>query len=143
MQNERDRNSNSIRTRCQTPGRSWRLASQSDEGYGIAVDGDGNAYITGQTTSTDFPTANALQLTYGGGSLNAFVMQLSADGTRLIYSSYLGGSGRDAGNGIAVDAAGNAYVTGQGSSKDFPTANAFQPANRGGGADAFVTKISP
>jgi hypothetical protein len=117
--------------------------SGNDEGHGIAGDGAGNAYITGQTSSTDFPTANAFQPTYGGGSLNAFVTQFSADGASLVYSSYLGGSGRDAGNGIAVDAAGNAYVTGQGSSRDFPTANAFQPTNGEGGADAFVAKISP
>jgi hypothetical protein len=71
-----------------------------------------------------------------------FVTKFSADGASLVYSTYLGGSGFELGLRIAVDAAGNAYVTGQ-ASPDFPTANAFQPTSGGGGADAFVTKISP
>jgi hypothetical protein len=118
--------------------------SYFDYGYGIAVDTAGNAYVTGNTGSPDFPTVNALQPTLGGsGALNAFVAKLSADGSALVYSTYLGGSGTDSGNGIAVDAAGNAYVAGQTSSSDFPTANPLQPTLRSvSGYDAFLAELS-
>ena len=87
--------------------------SGSDEGQGIAVDAAGNAYVTGLTQSTDFPTTpGAFQTTYGGGEFDAFVTKLNPTGTALVYSTYLGGSGYDYGRGIAVDTAGNAYVTG-------------------------------
>jgi beta-propeller repeat-containing protein len=110
---------------------------------GIAVDASGNAYVTGNTPSTDFPTANALQSTLGAGAVNnAFVTKLNANGSALVYSTYLGGSVSDGGNGIAVDSSGNANVTGATSSPNFPTANALQPTF-GGGGDAFVTKINP
>jgi hypothetical protein len=115
---------------------------EGDYGYSIAVDESGSAYITGLTFSIDFPTANPFQPTKGGSSANynAFVTKLSADGASLVYSTYLGGSGGDSGNGIAVDPAGNPYITGGTRSTDFPTANAFQPSNKG--ANAFVTKLS-
>ena len=80
-------------------------------GYGIAVDSSGNAYVTGSTCSTDFPTMNPLQPANGGGD-DAFVTKLNPTGSALVYSTYLGGSGSDVGNGIAVDSSGNAYVTG-------------------------------
>jgi hypothetical protein len=115
--------------------------SGDDGGSGIAVDGAGNAYVTGATTSTNFPTANPLQPTYGGGYFDAFVAKLSASGSALAYSTYLGGSSWDEGNGIAVDGSGNAYVTGTTASTNFPTANPLQPT-KGGGADAFVAKIT-
>ena len=89
--------------------------SGDDGGLGIAVDQAGNAYVTGlPTPGSGFPgTAGSLiQSTYGGGTDDAFVTKLNAAGTALVYSTYLGGSGDDDGNGIAVDAAGNAYVTG-------------------------------
>ncbi len=112
--------------------------SEQDTGYDIAVDGAGNAYLTGLTYSTDFPTRQALQPD-GGGSDDVFVAKLSADGAALVYSTYLGGS---VGSGIAVDGAGNAYVTGAvGWYDDFPTRNALQPAS-GGETDAFVAKLS-
>jgi len=114
--------------------------SGEDYGYGIAVDADGSAYVTGQTTSTDFPTVNPLQAANGGGVSDAFVSKLDATGSALLYSTYLGGSGRDGGSGIAVDADGSAYVTGQTTSTDFPTVNPLQAAS-GGGADAFVSKL--
>ena len=118
----------------------------SDQDYGneIAVDSSGNAYVTGFSTSFDFPTANAFQARYGGGRADAFVTKLSADGSALFYSTYLGGSGDDVGQGIAVDSSGNAYVTGLATSFDFPTANAFQPAHAadGGLKDAFVAKFN-
>ncbi len=122
--------------------------SFNENGLGIAVDSAGNAYVTGFTTSnnflpgnTNFPTANALQPDNGGGA-DAFVSKLNASGTMLLYSTYLGGSGNDGGSGIAVDSAGNAYVTGTTNSTNFPTANALQPAFGGGGDDAFVSKLN-
>jgi hypothetical protein len=91
-----------------------------DTGRGIAVDSDGNAYVTGETYySTNFPTASPLQSTHGG-LWDAYVAKLAPDGSDLVYSTFLGGSGWDWGNGITVDADGNAYVTGETSSTDFP-----------------------
>ena len=124
--------------------------SDNDQASKIAVDSLGNAYVTGNTSSTDFPTtAGALQTANAGGSAfggDAFVTKLNASGTGLLYSTYLGGSGDELGSGIAVDSLGNAYVTGNTSSTDFPTtAGALQTANAGGsafGGDAFVTKLN-
>jgi len=97
-------------------------------GTGIALDGGANAYVTGTTSSSDFPTTpGALQSKLGGGS-DAFATKISSDGRILFYSTYLGGSGTDEGGGIAVDPAGNAYVTGTTASGNFPTLNPF-PAN--------------
>ncbi len=117
--------------------------SGGDYGRGIAVDPTtGDAFITGQTTSTNFPTANPLQRTYGGGSGDAFVTRLNAAGSALVFSTYLGGSIRDEGRDIAVDpASGDALVTGGTSSSNFPTANPLQAVNRGG-YDVFVTRLS-
>src|SRR5438445_218920 len=114
--------------------------SISDDGYGIAVDAAGSAYVTGLAGSTDFPTASPLQAAYGGGG-DAFVSKLNAAGSTLLYSTYLGGSGYDYGYGIAVDAAGSAYVTGQTTSTDFPTVNPLQAASGGGVSDAVVSKL--
>ncbi len=116
--------------------------SGDDFAEGIAVDAEGNAYVIGSTTSRDFPTANALQPNYGGGSIDAFVAKLNPDGSALVYSTYLGGSGGDQAFGVTVDAEGNAYVTGETDSRDFPTVNALQP-EFGGFIDAFVAKLSP
>jgi hypothetical protein len=124
------------------------------EGKGIAVDGLGNAYITGETnsTSTNFTSPGAFQTTFGGGTFDAFIAKfdtkLSGAASR-IYSTYLGGSNQDFGGNavargskaIAIDVAGNAYVTGQTQSTNFPLANAFQAANAGG-VDAFLTKLN-
>jgi len=115
--------------------------SGSDHGYGIAVDGSGNAYVTGQTFSSDFPTQNPYQGTFAGGGWDAFITKLSSSGNTLTYSTYLGGSSRDEGNGIAVDGSGNAYVTGETSSSDFPMQNPYQ-GTIDGGVDAFITKLS-
>jgi hypothetical protein len=113
----------------------------TDVGNGIAVDAAGNAYVTGYTYSTDFPTAHPLQSAYGGGDADAFVVKLNAAGSALVYSTYLGGSSGELGSGIAVDAAGNAYVTGYTTSRNFPTAHPLQPAN-GGDHDAYVAKLN-
>ena len=106
----------------------------------VAVDSSGNAYLTGSTDSLDFPTRNAFQSTDAGGT-DAFVAKLDPSGA-LSYSTYLGGSFTDVGQGIAVDGSGSAYVTGSTLSIDFPTQNALQSAN-GGGYDAFITKLNP
>jgi hypothetical protein len=108
----------------------------------IAVDSLGNAYVIGNTKSTDFPTANPLQPAFPGSHYAAFVTKFHPTGSALVYSTYLGGSAGEDGSGIAVDSSGNAYVTGSTSSTNFPTVNPLQPANAGAG-DAFVTKINP
>jgi len=116
--------------------------SGTERGQGIAVDSLGNAYVTGRTSATDFPTtADAFQSTLGGNS-DAFVTKLNPAGSALLYSTYLGGIFTDFGNGIAVDAGANAYVTGVTLSTNFPTtAGAFQ-TTLGGATDAFVAKFA-
>lgn len=114
---------------------------RNDLANGIAVDAGGNAYVTGSTTSLDFNTASPFQNTYGGGDFDAFVAKLNAAGSALVYSTYLGGALGDNGNAIAVDASGNAYVTGVSSSTNFPRVNPLQNENRGGN-DAFITKLN-
>ena len=122
--------------------------SNFDSGQGIAVDGWGNAYVTGLTESSDFPLAHPLPTnSVFRGVQNAFVSKLSFDartGTlSLAYSTYLGGSNFDSGQGIAVDARGNAYVTGLTESSDFPLAHPL-PTNSvfRGVPNAFVSKLS-
>src|SRR5438876_470157 len=115
--------------------------SSFDVAVGIAVDAAGNAYVTGDTFSSNFPTtAGAFQTTLDG-FLAAFVTKLNPTGSALVYSTYLGGSAFDEGLGIAVDAAGNAYVTGDTTSTDFPTTTGAFQATAGGALDAFVPKI--
>ena len=114
----------------------------NDFAYGIAVDGAGNAYVTGATDSIDFPTASPIQASWGGFT-DAFVTKINAAGSAFVYSTYLGGSGDDSGQGIAVDGIGNAYVTGNTSSTNFPTADPLQISNNAGFLDVFVTKINP
>src|SRR5207249_1753489 len=99
----------------------------ADQGYGISVDAAGNAYVTGVSLSTNFPTtAGAFQTTFGG-PYDAFVTKLNPTGSGLVYSTYLGGNDSSQGSGIAVDASGNAYVAGFTASTNFPTtAGAFQ-----------------
>jgi Beta-propeller repeat len=121
--------------------------SSDDLGVGIAVDKDGQVYMAGGTSSSDFPTTrHAFQPAHAGGiadSSDAFVTKLNRSGTALVYSTYLGGSNSDMGNGIAVDEDGRAYVTGGTASSDFPTTRrTVQPAFAGGIFDAFVTKLN-
>ncbi|NOY88233.1 MAG: hypothetical protein GXO93_02430, partial [FCB group bacterium] len=115
--------------------------SDDDHGYSIAVDVTGAAYVTGSTSSLDFPTQNSYQSTYGGGLYNTFISKLNSIGNSMVYSTYLGASGGEEGKGIAVDASGAAYVIGYTYSSDFPTLNSYQGTYQGSG-DIFVTKLS-
>jgi len=115
--------------------------SGSDVGFGIAVDSSGSAYVTGSTTSADFPLKSALQGTFGGGTNDAFVTKINSTGSALAYSTYLGGSGDDLAKGIAVDGGGNAYITGQTNSDNFKTVTPTQ-STRKGGYDAFVSEFN-
>ena len=116
--------------------------SGADNGSGIAVDSAGNAYVTGATSSANFPTQGPVQPMFAGGRSDAFVAKINATGSALIYSTYLGGGGDDSGSGIALDTEGNAYVSGWTTSTNFPTLNALQSAYGGGDYDAFVTQIN-
>src|SRR5262249_37756787 len=115
--------------------------SGADGGRGIAVDGSGNAYVTGFTRSSNFPTTGAAFQPFGG-DLDAFVTMLNASGSALIYSTYLGGSRSDGGRGRALDGSDNAYITGFTASSDFPTTpEAFDTTYNGDPEDAIVAKI--
>lgn len=127
--------------------------SGDDYGTAIALDAAGNAYITGETGSPDFPvTPQALQRRFGPqdrGDLvrlppgDAFVVKVAPGGTRVLYGTYLGGSSPDTGIGIAVDRAGNAFVTGYTISTDFPTTPGTVQRRNGGLWDAFVASLNP
>jgi hypothetical protein len=117
--------------------------TDTDDGNGIALDLKGNAYITGDTRSMDFPIKHPLQATNHGGvnGEDAFVAKLNPTGSALIYSTYLGGSGDEVGFGIAVDKFANAHVTGLTYSTNFPTKSPIQVANAGN-IDVFVSKLN-
>ena len=125
--------------------------SDSDQAFGIALDTAGNAYVTGRTSSEDFPTVNAIQPIYSGGSLcayncsDAFVTVVSADGSKFLFSTYLGDTGFEAGNSIAVDSSGSIYVTGVTTSADFEVVDPYQSVQNAlanGGTNSFVVKIA-
>ena len=115
--------------------------SGTDSIHGVAVDDTGNAYFVGQTSSADFPIVAGAYQPALAGTANAFITKIAPDGTSLIYSTYLGGSGTDNGIAIQIDSSGFAYVTGSTTSADFPTASPYQSA-LAGTQDAFVTKLS-
>jgi uncharacterized protein (TIGR03437 family) len=115
--------------------------SANDSGSAVAIDSAGNAYIVGTTFSSDFPTVNPFQAAKGAQQ-DAFIAKINPTGTAWVYSTYLGGNNVDEGNGIAVDAAGSAYVTGYTASTNFPLQSPFRSGNQGS-VDAFVTKINP
>ena len=116
-------------------------ATQVEFGSRIAVDAGGNAYVAGATSSADFPaTAGALDTSFNG-AFDVFVTKLNAAGSALVYSTFLGGQGFDSDGGLALDAAGNAYLSGSAGSTDFPTTpGAFDTLSDG--ADAFVAKLN-
>jgi hypothetical protein len=131
---------------------SYLGGSSLEQGFGIAVDASGNAYVTGCTGSPDFPatTGSDQPNIAGGGDCgtvdgagDAFVAKVNSTGTALIYATYLGGSGGDQGLAIAADAAGNAYVTGMTASGNFPFTPGAAQTTSGGGDDLFVTKLNP
>lgn len=118
-------------------------STRSDSGSGIAIDQQGNAYLTGVTSFDDFPTRNPIQAMRGGiaGDIDGFISKLSADGSDLVYSTFLGGQNNDRATSIAVDGEGNALVTGTTFSPDFPVFDAL-PTSVAQTPDAFVTKVN-
>ncbi|MGH9454644.1 MAG: SBBP repeat-containing protein, partial [Terriglobia bacterium] len=124
--------------------------SNNDQADDVVLDSAGNIYIVGTTASGDFPKQNAEQSTCSSclsGSPDAFITEMSADGTKLIFSTFLGGSAEDDGNGIAADPSGNIYVTGRTFSADFPVpSTAYQPncsSCSTGSPDAYVAELPP
>ncbi|MBK7142433.1 MAG: SBBP repeat-containing protein [bacterium] len=113
-------------------------SSAEDKGYGIAVDADGCAYVTGNTSSAGFPVLDPYQTHQGSSDI--FVTKLNPAGDGLVFSTFIGGDSADGGNDVALDTEGNAYVTGTTYSPDFPTVNPFQTLQ--GATDAFVVKLS-
>src|SRR5262245_42912139 len=119
-----------------------------DQAFGVALGSDGSVFLTGNTASANFPTtAGSVQPGRGGG-VDAFIVKLNPSFTTVVYSTFIGGSGDDAGRAIAVDTAGNVYVTGFTNSTDFPTTvgsfQQFRPAGQAAGVtDAFVVKLNP
>jgi len=114
--------------------------SSLDRGYDIAVDTSGNAYVTGLTESTNFPTDSSISDSYAGNG-DVFVTKIDASGGSLVYSTYIGGTGYDYGSSIAVDSSGNVYISGGTGSSDFPTVAAIYENHAGGDYDAFISKI--
>ena len=116
--------------------------SNSDEGDSVAIDAGGNVYVTGLTTSTDFPTTPGAYQSSFKGYKDAFVSRLSGDLTKLLVSTYVGGSGEDAGSSLAIDAGGNVYVTGYTYSTNFPTSPGAYQTSFKGWYDAFISRLS-
>jgi len=119
---------------------SYLGGADSDKGTGIAVDGQGAAYVAGNTGSTNFPVEGAVQAKKDG-DFDAFVTKVRPDGSGIAYSTYLGGAGSDGAEAIAVDDQGHAHVTGATASSNFPSAKGFQAEKGGGFVDAFVTEV--
>jgi hypothetical protein len=124
--------------------------TDGDSALAIAVDSSGDAYLTGQTNSTNFPlTTGTYQQTNQGSAsntFNAFVTKLNSTGTAIVYSTYLGGTGNTQAAALAIDSSGDAYVAGHTFASNFPTTSgAFQTATgaASGGFTAFVTKLNP
>ncbi len=109
----------------------------------IAIDGNGSAYVTGSTRSSNFPTTPSAFDTIYDGPNDAFVVKVSPDGSTLVYATFLGGSSYDWGSGIAVDTSGVAYVAGRTESANFPTTSEAFDTTYDGFADAFVVKMAP
>ena len=118
--------------------------SSLDEIYAIALDGSGNVYVAGYTSSTDFPATSGVYQSANAGGNDGFISKLSSDLSNLIASTYFGGSNNDWIYAIALDGSGNVYVAGHTGSSDFPTTStAYQTTYKGGGADGFVSKLNP
>jgi hypothetical protein len=117
--------------------------SGDDESRAIAIAAGGNAVITGYTRSADFPTRNALQEDFGGPTHDVFVSSITADGSDLVFSTYIGGSVSDYGRGLTLDANDNIYLTGYTNSPDFPLESAIQETFAGGRGDVIILKLDP
>jgi len=118
------------------------VGNDIDSGFAIAVDPQGNAYVTGETYSTNLPVVNAVQSTGGGGvNIDAFVVKLNPTGNELLYSTYLGGTLVERAFSIKLNAAGNVYIAGETTSLDLPVKNAFQ-TQKSASFDAFVARLS-
>lgn len=128
---------------CTYLGGSSNGKAEGNEGA-IVLDSYGAIYITGSTDSEDFPvTFDAYQSFYGGGDSDAFVAKISPDGKNLAFATFLGGGDTDLGRSLALDSAGQIYVTGRTQSRDFPTFYGYQSARSGASADAYVVKLNP
>lgn len=117
-------------------------SGQPEQANAITVDSQGDAFVAGTTSSADFPMLNAYQATFNGWNSDAFVAELTPDGSRLVFSTYLGGGDLDVATGIRLDSAGNVYVVGYTASADFPAVQSVQ-ALEGGLYDAFLAKLNP
>ncbi len=126
--------------------------SGTDQARAVAADSSGNAFVTGTTTSSDFPLKGALQSTLNSTTRgNVFITELNSTGTALVFSTFLGGTAGnglgengDTGNGIALDSLGNVYVAGSTGSTDFPVSSTpFQATNKGIATSAFLSKLDP
>jgi len=117
--------------------------TNDDEVRSLAVDANGNAYVTGETSSTDFPTSSGVLDTALAGLKDAYVTKLNPTGSALVYSTYLGGAGNELGRAIKVDAAGNAYVAGETTSADFAITPGAVQGTLGGMTDGFIIKLNP
>ena len=121
---------------------SYLGGSANDEGYGIAVDPAGNAYVGGETTSTNFPRVLPFQNNYATNG-DGFITKVNAAGTAIAFSSYIGGTRQDSVNAVAVDAFGSVHMTGQTRSSNFPVVSPFQPTKGGNQLnDAFVARVA-
>ena len=127
---------------------SYLGGSGSESGFGLALDKDNNVFVTGVTSSRDFPVVDAPQPKFGGGTQDAFAAKISADGKRLIYSTFLGGSGEEWGYAVAPDLNGDLIAVGQTTSINFPVKDAIQATNSSirsiqSPYDAYVVRLSP
>jgi hypothetical protein len=128
---------------------SYLGGSERDWGFDIIMDHEGNLIVTGMTESADFPISGAVQAIFGGGWTDAFVSKISADGQRLIYSTYLGGLGAEWGFGVAVASSGSVIAVGQTGSTNFPVRNALQETNASIRSmvyelfDAYIMRVVP
>ncbi|HQR38947.1 MAG TPA: SBBP repeat-containing protein [Blastocatellia bacterium] len=117
--------------------------SDNDLANGVDTDAAGYVYVTGNLSSTDFPLAQPIQASYGGGNSDAYLAKLDPNLSQLVYSTYIGGEGFDVSYGVSVDVTNSAYIMGFTSSREFPVANAIQPVYGGGDDDVFVSKFTP
>ena len=117
-------------------------SNRSEDGRGIVVDSNGNAYVTGSTDSSNFPTTSGAYQKTSSGSTEAFVFKLNSTGAKMLYSTFLGGDNTDRAYDIKVDTSGNAYVTGSTRSSDFPTTSGSYDQTHNSNYDVFVTKLN-